>query len=193
MSGLTLVWSATRGAQPTYWQKIMQISKLLYRTAAASFCWQRRLRLGGCASLTAASKAAHRPRPRPVRLPTELITPQLIAAQQRARESRLSRTCRGWWSRIRRLTRSTAATSWPSSCGTIPNWRGAPSVAPRRSGRAADSGRNANAAPQGFVVDHQGRMQFPFAGLLTVDGLTEEQARDAADHAPGAATSPTRT
>lgn len=36
---------------------------------------------------------------------------------------------------------------------------------------------SANAIPQGFVVDHLGRIQFPLAGLLTVDGLTEEQAR----------------
>jgi polysaccharide export outer membrane protein len=35
----------------------------------------------------------------------------------------------------------------------------------------------ANATPQGFVVDHKGRIQFPFAGLLPVEGLTEEQAR----------------
>ncbi|MFC5512691.1 polysaccharide biosynthesis/export family protein [Massilia jejuensis] len=47
---------------------------------------------------------------------------------------------------------------------------------------AADAnGTNASAAanvPQpGFVVDHQGRIQFPFAGLLPVEGLTEEAAR----------------
>jgi polysaccharide export outer membrane protein len=41
----------------------------------------------------------------------------------------------------------------------------------------AAAAANANAAPQGFVVDHQGRIQFPLAGLLTVQGLTEEQAR----------------
>lgn len=35
----------------------------------------------------------------------------------------------------------------------------------------------ANATPPGFVVDHSGRIQFPFAGLLPVQGLTEEQAR----------------
>jgi polysaccharide export outer membrane protein len=35
----------------------------------------------------------------------------------------------------------------------------------------------ANATPQGFVVDHKGHIQFPFAGLLPVEGLTEEQAR----------------
>lgn len=31
--------------------------------------------------------------------------------------------------------------------------------------------------PAGFVVDHEGRVQFPFAGVLTVAGLTEEEAR----------------
>lgn len=35
----------------------------------------------------------------------------------------------------------------------------------------------ANATPPGFVVDHKGRIQFPFAGLLPVEGLTEDQAR----------------
>jgi len=42
---------------------------------------------------------------------------------------------------------------------------------------AAAAAANANAAPQGFVVDHQGRIQFPLVGLVTVEGLTEEQAR----------------
>jgi polysaccharide export outer membrane protein len=35
----------------------------------------------------------------------------------------------------------------------------------------------ANAGTPGFVVDHQGRIQFPLIGLIPVDGLTEEQAR----------------
>lgn len=34
------------------------------------------------------------------------------------------------------------------------------------------------AAPTGFVVDHDGMLQFPFAGKLKISGLTEEQARD---------------
>ena len=33
-------------------------------------------------------------------------------------------------------------------------------------------------APSGFVVDHQGVIQFPFAGALKVAGLTEAQARN---------------
>jgi polysaccharide export outer membrane protein len=36
---------------------------------------------------------------------------------------------------------------------------------------------SANAVPQGFVVDQQGRIQFPLVGMLTMEGLTEEQAR----------------
>jgi polysaccharide export outer membrane protein len=32
-------------------------------------------------------------------------------------------------------------------------------------------------APSGFVVDHQGRIQFPLIGMVSVDGQTEEQAR----------------
>jgi polysaccharide export outer membrane protein len=36
---------------------------------------------------------------------------------------------------------------------------------------------NANAVPQGFVVDHLGRIQFPLVGLVTVEGMTEEGAR----------------
>jgi polysaccharide export outer membrane protein len=43
---------------------------------------------------------------------------------------------------------------------------------------AVDAGSsNASVAPPGFVVDHQGRIQFPFAGLLPLEGLTEDQAR----------------
>jgi polysaccharide export outer membrane protein len=47
---------------------------------------------------------------------------------------------------------------------------------------AADAGglnaaAAANSPQPGFVVDHQGRIQFPFAGLLPVEGLTEEGAR----------------
>lgn len=36
---------------------------------------------------------------------------------------------------------------------------------------------SASAVPQGFAVDHQGRIQFPLVGMLAMEGLTEEQAR----------------
>ncbi len=35
-----------------------------------------------------------------------------------------------------------------------------------------------NVVSPGFAVDHLGRIQFPLIGLLTIDGLTEEQARE---------------
>jgi polysaccharide export outer membrane protein len=44
-------------------------------------------------------------------------------------------------------------------------------------GSAAPDPSGANAAPPGFVVDHLGQIQFPLIGMLSVDGLTEEQAR----------------
>jgi polysaccharide export outer membrane protein len=40
----------------------------------------------------------------------------------------------------------------------------------------ADTG-TPGAPAAGFVVDHDGRVQFPFAGVLTLAGLTEQQAR----------------
>ena len=36
---------------------------------------------------------------------------------------------------------------------------------------------SASAVPQGFAVDHLGRIQVPLVGLLSMEGLTEEQAR----------------
>lgn len=36
---------------------------------------------------------------------------------------------------------------------------------------------NMQSAVPGFVVDHQGRIQYPLIGMVTVEGLTEEQAR----------------
>ena len=39
-------------------------------------------------------------------------------------------------------------------------------------------GAGANAPPAGFLVDHEGLLQFPYAGALKISGLTEEQARN---------------
>ena len=47
-------------------------------------------------------------------------------------------------------------------------------------GLAASAGivdPSSSAPVAGFVVDHEGHIQFPFAGVLNVAGLTEEQAR----------------
>jgi polysaccharide export outer membrane protein len=42
---------------------------------------------------------------------------------------------------------------------------------------AAAVAASAGAAPQGYVVDHQGRIQFPLVGLVGLEGTTEEGAR----------------
>lgn len=49
---------------------------------------------------------------------------------------------------------------------------------------AADSNNTVQPfnAPPGFVVDHQGRIQFPLIGLLSLSGQTEEQARTLLTH-----------
>jgi len=48
------------------------------------------------------------------------------------------------------------------------------------SAAAAADGASAapNSAPPGFAVDHMGRIQFPLVGLVDVQGLTAEQARE---------------
>ena len=43
-------------------------------------------------------------------------------------------------------------------------------------GGAADTAP-AGATPAGFVVDHRGNVQFPYAGMLKLGGMTEDQAR----------------
>jgi polysaccharide export outer membrane protein len=44
-------------------------------------------------------------------------------------------------------------------------------------GSVAQDPSGANSSPPGFVVDHQGQIQYPLIGMVGVDGLTEEQAR----------------
>ncbi|WP_245844713.1 polysaccharide biosynthesis/export family protein [Noviherbaspirillum humi] len=46
-------------------------------------------------------------------------------------------------------------------------------------GTGADASNTAtNAPPAGFIVDHEGVIQFPYAGTLKVAGLTQDQARN---------------
>jgi polysaccharide export outer membrane protein len=107
--------------------------------------------------------------------PTEMITEQLIAADKRQRLEQAEQD----------LSRLVVPDPAPYMIGRgdilsivvwdHPELAGAGMAA---AAAAADSGTaNPNATQQGFVVDHQGRIQFPLAGLLTVEGLTEEQAR----------------
>ena len=110
--------------------------------------------------------------------PTEMITEQLIAAERQQYRVRVNED----------LDRLLVPNPPPYAIGSgdilaIVVWDhpeltgGLVTAANADPAVAAAAAANANVAPQGFVVDHQGRIQFPLAGLLSVEGLTEEQAR----------------
>jgi polysaccharide export outer membrane protein len=111
--------------------------------------------------------------------PTEMITEQLIAAEKQASGQQGEQD----------LSRLMVPNPPPYAIGrgdvlSIVVWdhpelagggMTAATAAADASGMSASI--NANAPQPGFVVDYLGRIQFPFAGLLPVEGLTEEAAR----------------
>lgn len=108
--------------------------------------------------------------------PTELITEQLVA-QENADQP--AQTGRDW----RELVQANPPpyTIGNSDILSITVWdhpelAGAGMAA---AAAAVDTGSAvANAPQQGFVVDHHGSIQFPYAGQVQVTGLTEEAARN---------------
>ena len=106
--------------------------------------------------------------------PTQLITPQLIAADKVRREHIVSQD----------LTRLVVPNPPPYTIGNgdilsivvwdHPELAGAAMTSPNV---ATDLGPT-GAPPSGFVVDHEGKVQFPYAGQVKLAGLTEDQARD---------------
>jgi polysaccharide export outer membrane protein len=152
-----------------------QTTRAAVRALARALAWLVPLALAGCAFFQSPSQT------RPVGAsasggapPTELITPELIAAEQVRREA-------GAKQDLSKLVvpnpppykidsgdiLSIVVWDHPELGGTV--------VTPA-SGAAELP--NAGAPPSGFVVDHEGRIQFPFAGVLKLAGLTEDQARD---------------
>ncbi|MDL2354104.1 MAG: polysaccharide biosynthesis/export family protein [Pseudomonadota bacterium] len=152
----------------------MQVS--LFTTAHRGAVCLLALALSGCAYFAAspqiepaASNAGAAVAPR-----TELITPQLIAAEQQQRAAVVSQDL------------STLVVPNPPSYTidrgdilSIVVWDhpelGGSVVSPASGATEPNTG---GTAPSGFVVDHEGRVQFPFAGALKLAGLTEDQARD---------------
>jgi polysaccharide export outer membrane protein len=145
------------------------------RALACSLSLLLPLALAGCGVLHTAAQT--RPVPggpagsAPV---TELISPELIAAEQKKREALATQD----------LTKLVVANPPSYTIGrgdilSIVVWDhpelGGTVVTPATGG--ADMGSAATPAT-GFVVDHEGRVQFPFAGALKLAGLTEDQARD---------------
>jgi polysaccharide export outer membrane protein len=104
--------------------------------------------------------------------PTQLITEQLINAEKQKREQRANQD----------IGHLVAPNPPPYTIGSgdilsIVVWDhpelATATMAPNSSAEPGPPG----AAPTGFVVDYEGRVQFPFAGTLMLSGLTEEQAR----------------
>jgi polysaccharide export outer membrane protein len=105
---------------------------------------------------------------------TELITPQLIAAEQKKREAVVTQD-------LSKLVVPNPP-SYTIDRGDILSivvWDhpelGGTAVTPQAGGADMPA---SGMPPPGFVVDHEGRVQFPFAGALKLAGLTEDQARD---------------
>ena len=105
--------------------------------------------------------------------PTEMITEKLIAAERQQHQERASFD----------LEKLLVPNPPPYAIGSgdvlsIVVWDH-----PELAGNAMNPGNilpdpsGANASPPGFVVDHQGRIQYPLIGMVGVEGLTEEQAR----------------
>jgi polysaccharide export outer membrane protein len=103
-----------------------------------------------------------------------MITPALIAAEQKQRESVVSQDLTKLvvanppsYTIDRGDILSIVVWDHPELGGTV----GTPAT-------GASELSSTGTSPSGFVVDHEGRVQFPFAGVLKLAGLTEDQARD---------------
>jgi polysaccharide export outer membrane protein len=173
VTGLTLVLTATRWLASDAQATIMKLA-LLIPTSRRVLALALPLALAGCSALnsapqnrSASSAAGEGPA-------TQMITPQLIAAEQKKREEVVSQDLSKLvvavpppYTSDRGDILSITVWDHPELGGTI--------VTPASG--AAELTSN-GAPPQGFVVDHEGRVQFPFAGSLMLSGLTEERARD---------------
>jgi polysaccharide export outer membrane protein len=129
------------------------------------------LALAGCASsihFTSADKAGDESAP-----PTEMITEKLITVERQQHREEANQE----------LDKLLVPNPPPYAIGsgdvlTIVVWDH-----PELAGNSLNPGAlppdpsGANTAAPGFVVDHQGRIQFPLIGMIGVDGKTEEQAR----------------
>jgi len=105
--------------------------------------------------------------------PTQLITEQVIEADRRQRELRSNQS----------LAHLIVRDPPPYKIDrgdilSIVVWDH-PELAGQGVAASANAAESASpsAPAAGFVVDHEGRVQFPFAGVLQLAGLTEEQAR----------------
>jgi len=111
--------------------------------------------------------------------PTEMITEKLIAAERTEHREQANQN-------LDKLLESNPAPYMIGSGDVLsivvwdhPELAGGMAASPTAdpASTALNANPGANAGTPGFAVDHLGRIQFPLAGLLKVEGLTEEQAR----------------
>ncbi len=107
------------------------------------------------------------------------ITPQLVKAERDAREKQVSQDISKLLAKAGPYTIDTgdvlSVVVWDH-----PELSNAATVATGvQAGVGSDmSTAAATAPPAGFIVDHEGMIQFPYAGPLKVAGLTQDQARN---------------
>lgn len=107
------------------------------------------------------------------------ITPQLVKAERELREKQVSQDI------SKLLAKPAPYTIDSGDVLSIVVWdhpelsNSATVAAGAQGGVGADASTSATTAPPaGFMVDHEGMIQFPYAGPLKVAGLTQDQARN---------------
>jgi polysaccharide biosynthesis/export protein len=147
------------------------------KTFSGLRCWTRALALlllGGLCACAAPTQVGVKQEPaHDASAPlTQLISAQLIESERVLREQRVNQN----------IAHLIVTDPPPYTIGngdilSIVVWDHPELAGQGVAAAAAPLDTSAGAPAAGFVVDHQGRVQFPFAGELTVAGLTEEQAR----------------
>lgn len=100
------------------------------------------------------------------------ITAGLVARERRARAEKVTRPA------SLLVARGKPYTIGQGDVLSVVVWNH-PELTSGQVGGEADSRQDnaGSAGPQGFAVDHSGTIQFPYAGMLVVEGLTESEAR----------------
>jgi polysaccharide export outer membrane protein len=146
-------------------------TQFLARACAAVLAGSFALTLAGCApSMHFRSQdrtGADEPAP-----PTEMITEKLIAAERQQHREQANQD----------LEKLLVPNPPPYAIGngdvlSIVVWDHPELAGNSVTAGALTSDPNGANSPPGFVVDHQGRIQYPLIGMVGVEGLTEEQAR----------------
>ncbi|RYG14107.1 MAG: hypothetical protein EON92_03340 [Burkholderiales bacterium] len=132
--------------------------------------------LGGCGSLesgmrleqTGQRAADDAPAALP---PVHLITPQLIETERSARQAAMKQDVSGL------IGKTNAYVIGKGDLLSVLVWN-YPELNIAATGAQALSATNVAQTPSAYVVDQDGRIQFPYVGAIEMAGLTEMQARD---------------